>query len=472
MASSDKVFSVTDFKEGLDVRKTPLTAPGGSLRILENALLNQGGEIEKRAAFVPLSTMGGMTYLVGHRDSLHAFGIFGQAPAPQGSLPVPIVSHGLAAAPEQITQLLDVEPYDDNFYVCGQGVSGTTYCWYADALVREVDSSYSHGTYARTWKSKMYRADGKYLRFSGTNNPAQNDPASVTQPGAGFINMALNDPEGETIRSMEVFYADMAIMAQLQTEVWSLDPDPTKDNLAQLLRIGTIAPRSVLQFGTGDVLFLSDSGVRSLKAQSINLSASINDVGSAIDLMLIPIIRNNPAAVAAADAVVQPIQGRYWLSIGDTIYVLSYFPAGHITAWSTLFPGFSVRHFATVGNYVFCDDTNGNIYLYGGVTRNEFDSCKVTVRTPHMSAEAPTQFKRIKSIDVMCQGQWTISVGMLANNTDAFELCATIQDNTYDIERIPFAGYGTHIGVEMVHQAPGPATLSAMHFNIMEGQVG
>ena len=40
-----KVFSVTDFKAGLDVRKTPLTAPGGSLRILENAILNQGGEV-------------------------------------------------------------------------------------------------------------------------------------------------------------------------------------------------------------------------------------------------------------------------------------------------------------------------------------------------------------------------------------------------------------------------------------------
>ena len=43
----------------------------------------------------------------------------------------------------------------------------------------------------------MYRIDGQYLRFSGVNNPAQNDPASVTEPGAGFINMALNDPDAE-----------------------------------------------------------------------------------------------------------------------------------------------------------------------------------------------------------------------------------------------------------------------------------
>jgi hypothetical protein len=121
---------------------------------------------------------------------------------------------------------------------------------------------------------------------------------------------------------------------------------------------------------------------------------------------------------------------------------------------------------------VYCDDTAGNIYLYGGVTRNEFDSTKVTIRTPHMAAEGPTANKRIKSVDVMCQGQWTISIGMLPNNTEAFELCATIQDNTYGLERIPFAGYGTHIGVHMEHQAPGPATMAALHFNIMEGFSG
>ena len=456
MAGDDQVFSVTDFKEGLDVRKTPLTAPGGSLRILENAVLNQGGEIEKRLAFVPMTTVP-MSYgfLFGHRDALHLFGVNTTAVADPGSLPVPLTVHNLAAAPEEIVDILDVEPFDDKFFVCGQGVSGTTYCWYDNALVTEVDTSYSHGTYARTWKSKMYRCDGSFLRFSGVNNPAQNDPSSVDEPGAGFINLALNDPEGEPLVSMEVYYNNMAEFARLQTQIWTLDPDPTQDTLSQLLRIGVISPRSVLQFGTGDVLFLSDSGVRSLKAQYINLAASVSDVGSAIDLLLIPIIRANPGAVEAADAIIQPIQGRYWLSIADTIYVLSYFPAGQITAWSTFNPGFNVRNFALIDNRVFVMDMNNNIYLYGGITRGEYDSCTVTVRTPHMSADSPTRSKRIKSINVMCTGTWSLSVGMTASNTDLFDLAATFTDNTFDLEKIPFAGYGTHIAAELVNAAPG-----------------
>ena len=480
-----KVFSVTDFKAGLDVRKTPLTAPGGSLRILENAILNQGGEVEKRQAFVYMTTIPnsvGPTYMIGHSGALHVFG-FAANTIPPGSLPVPIVWHHLdggtthAGAADNILELLDVEPFDDKFFVCGRGQSGDTYCWYNEVLVHEVDGSFSRGTLARTWKSKMYRIDGKYLRFSGVNNPAQNDPASVTEPGAGFINLAINDPDGENLESLEVFYASMAVMARLQTQVWTLDPDPTKDTLNQVLRMGVIAPHSVVQFGTGDVLFLSDSGVRSLKAQSstFSLAASVGDVGSAIDLLLIPAIRNDPNALKA-QSVVQPIQNQYWLAIGDTIYILSYFPAGGITAWSTFKPGFTVGQFAVINNMVFCNDhvvgtSESQVYLYGGVTRGEYDSCKVTIRTPHMSADNPTENKRIKSVDVMCQGQWSVNIGMLPNNTEAFELCATIQDNTYGLQSIPFAGYGTHFGVHLEHQAPGPALLASLHFNIEAGVV-
>jgi hypothetical protein len=405
-----KVFSIVDFKAGLDVRKTPLTAPGGSLRILENAVLNQGGEIEKRQAFVQVGQINlpapgdQPTYMIGHGGALQIFGPTGGTATvvPDGAgliVPVNFIYHDLQnplplPVPVYAFEYLDVEPYDQLYYVCQHGQDNNTYCTFDDTLVHEVDGSFSRGSYARTWKNKMYRIDSNYLRFSGVNSPAQNDPNSVTNPGAGFINLALNDPEGEQQLAMEVYYNDMAIFARLQTQIWTLDPDPTKDTLKQLLRIGTLAPRSILQFGTGDVLFLSDSGVRSLKAQALNNAASVSDVGSAIDLILIPIIRSDPENAQRAEAIVQPIQGRYWLSIADTIYVLSYFPAGHITAWSTFKPGFSVKCFALVGNMVFALGTNNKIYLYGGITRNEYDSCKVVVRTPTCPPTARPRTRR------------------------------------------------------------------------------
>jgi hypothetical protein len=62
-----------------------------------------------------------------------------------------------------------------------------------------------------------------------------------------------------------------------------------------------------------------------------------------------------------------------------------------------------------------------------------------------------------------------VNMGMLPNNTELFEGVATILDNTFGLQSIPFAGYGTHIGLELTHAAPGPALLASIHLNIQEG---
>ena len=49
-------YEIANFQLGMDLRKSPLTAPAGTLRLLQNAHVTSGGEIEKRAAFVPWCT--------------------------------------------------------------------------------------------------------------------------------------------------------------------------------------------------------------------------------------------------------------------------------------------------------------------------------------------------------------------------------------------------------------------------------
>jgi hypothetical protein len=45
-------YEIANFQTGMDLRKSPLTAPAGSLQMLQNAHITPGGEIEKREAFV------------------------------------------------------------------------------------------------------------------------------------------------------------------------------------------------------------------------------------------------------------------------------------------------------------------------------------------------------------------------------------------------------------------------------------
>lgn len=469
-----KVFSVTDFRRGLDTRRNALAAPPATLRILENALITPGGEIQKRHAFVHAVNITPNPWtMIGQFDTLHVFGSPTAPVIPPNASPVPIVSHALEALPGGVAVrgYTDVESFGLNgFLVSGFGDDLQFYNWWNGVLVKGADGvTPTHGTYSRTYKTKMYRTEGFALFFSGVDDPAQNDPSDTTNPGAGFIQVSKNDPDAEPPTALEIFYDKMAVFARLGVQIWSLDPDPTLDQLGQVLRVGTVAPQSVHQIGTGDVLFLSDSGIRSLKSSTALGFAGVADVGAPLDLILMPIVRDTPLLASTATAVLQPSFGRYWMHLNQTIYVLSYFPAGEITAWSTFTVPFQIDRFAVVGNNLAVQSSTGGLYWYGGPSRNEFDNTRVRVRTPHHDNEAPTENKRVKSIDVLCEGAWSVSAGMLPNRPDLFEPVANIDGNTFGLQSIPFAGYGTHVGLHLEHAAPGPATLAAIHLNLQEG---
>jgi len=63
-------FTINGFKYGLDTRKDVLTSQPGTLVTLENAYVNQGAEIQKRAAFVLFGDVGAL-------DTLGDAGTFG-----------------------------------------------------------------------------------------------------------------------------------------------------------------------------------------------------------------------------------------------------------------------------------------------------------------------------------------------------------------------------------------------------------
>jgi hypothetical protein len=47
------LYLVQNFASGLDLRRSAETAPPGSLRVLTNAFINEGGEIEKHTSRAP-----------------------------------------------------------------------------------------------------------------------------------------------------------------------------------------------------------------------------------------------------------------------------------------------------------------------------------------------------------------------------------------------------------------------------------
>ena len=464
-------LAITDFRHGLDTRKGALTAEGGSLQALTNAVITPGGDIEKRKAFVLLGTLPATTFgLFAQGSSLHTFGT--ASPGTVGAMPTfspiaglgdpnlglstsaPVVYHQLDATAGAMTDLVAIETYKNKFFVTG-GITGPGAATWWDGL------PVAHRYWQRAYQSKMYSVNGSSLFFSSIGDPSQ-ELNTVLSPGGGFIDMAEHDPDGASLTGLEIYYNSLAVFSRRAVQIWNVDPDPTLNTLKQVLRVGSLGPRSIRQFGTGDVLFLSDSGIRSLRALNYTLAAGVNDVGSPVDKFVVAAVLANPQAAYLSRAVLQPVTGRYWLSIDATVYVLSFFPSGKISAWSLFTLPFAPREWAVLGNRVFCRATNNNVYLYGGPDDATYDSCEVRVRTPHLAADKPTIMKKPLAITAICTGAWSLAVGTVTDNTALFELVANVVGPTTAQHRIPVSGHGTHMGVEMVSAAPGYALMSSV----------
>lgn len=501
---------VDDFKSGLDVRKSILTAKPGSLQTLDNCVVSAGGEIVKAMAMVPILTLPAGTkgmfgtsdattgnplvwvfaeavpatpnnYGPGHGDFLATISTITPAQAvlvAQGSAaykdqPITIARYRLQVGTigETVSTVLSVEEYGPHSFFVVANITmppvGNTpgalvlRNWYNGAVL-----THQIGTGPLINGGKMYRVSGSVVYFSGVGDPSAWNPLDPTgllpntvNPGAGFIDLALLSSAAFPLIGAEQYFKQVALFGRYSTFLFAMDPNPANNLLQQVLHTGAISPETVLPFGSGDVLFLSDIGVRSLRVQNLTFSAGVEDVGSPVDLLVQAKLASSPYAVPRA--IVDPLTGRYWLAIGNTIFILSYWPSARINAWSTINLPANIDAMCVAGLRIFvrCGDV---IYLYGGPDGATYDTAPATVVTPFMSADTPTTRKKTISIGAMIQGNWALSIGMQTDNPALYELAANLSGNTYSEQMLPFAGNGTHISFKLTTSDASPALLGAV----------
>ena len=139
-------YEIADFKQGMDLRKSALTAPAGTMRLLQNAHITPGGEIEKRSAFnywvdapagsLGLSAANGQpyTHLVSH--ALTASVSFG--PVVSQAVTCTVANPGVFTDPGNLTDGTEIflttagklpSPFVENtpYFVVNANVTGGTY---------------------------------------------------------------------------------------------------------------------------------------------------------------------------------------------------------------------------------------------------------------------------------------------------------------------------------------------------------
>jgi hypothetical protein len=289
--------------------------------------------------------------------------------------------------------------------------------------------------------------------------------------GAGFINMENQDGQSDALLALERYYTRMAIFGRRSVQIWEIDPDPAKVVHVQVLRnTGLLAPQSVEQVGDADVFYLSDSGVRSLRARDSSNAAAVNDIGTPIDETIVSLVQAlGPAAVAEAVALIEPVAGRYWLVLNGQIFVFTSFPGNKVAAWSSYSPGFVISDFA-VANEQIIVRSGDTLYRYGGQSGEDLDASLVEIELPLLDAEKPAHFKKWSAIDMVCEGQWRVYVGFEPLNPEARELIAEIDAPTLSQQRISLEGYGTHASIKFENDNAEAARLSnfILHYELAD----
>jgi hypothetical protein len=203
-------------------------------------------------------------------------------------------------------------------------------------------------TFLLTYKKKLYFLSGTDLFFSVLDAPTLFNPLNTA--GNGQIQMANNFSTPENLVALSIYQGGLGVFGVESAQVWTVDANPANYSQRQVLEsIGTKSKFSVKSIGTLDTLFLHDSGVRSLRVKDTTEDAFVVDIGSAIDIAIVDkLAQCTEAEIAAACGIVE--NGRYWLFLKDTIFVLSYYPSAKITAWATYFPTYQSADVMRVTN--------------------------------------------------------------------------------------------------------------------------
>jgi len=462
-------FTITDFAAGLDLRRSTLTAPPGTLRVLRNCHITPGGEIEKRFAFVKFATADTTSKgLVEVNGNLYVF-----APGGPGVVePAGPWSVGqLLLQTPIINRIIDYDLFDNKvFSVVETDVAGTVERFYDGATVPDAN-----GYYVRTYKTKVFSVAGSVLYFS-----AVGDPSDWTGTGSGAIDLSLEDSDMTDCVALEVYYDKLAIFSKTACQLWTIDPDPLKTQYNQTLRqAGTVAPPSVLSYASGDVLYVAPDGIRSLRARNASLAASVSDVGSPLDPAMQELFRTlGETFMSKAISVLQPVTGRFWVILPDRIYVLSAFPGPKITAWSEYVPTdadgnpFTITAACTHRQHIIVRDDANNIYAYGGASDIGvvYDTCEAEVVFPFLGGDKIATQKTYHGIDAAAVGQWDVYAAYNPEDDDAEDFVGKIVGPTFMQGRQAMEGRSTHISLRLRSTQAAPLSLSnlVVHYDFAE----
>lgn len=457
---------IREFKGGLDVRRPPEVSPGGTLMRARNCHLTRGGDIEQRADFVSAYSLPA-SLTKGLAATPSGLVVFGHQASVAG-LPAGVTYQQLAhPSGEALADVPVATLYKSKIAAIGEFADGSRYLFYDGSRITDANAppmvDGSSPKALLTDVEKLFAASGETLFFSAVGDAT--DFGAGAGAGDGFITMSTHANGAEDLTGLGRYDEYMAVFAKRVIQIWFQDPDPANSVQAQTLaNTGALGPRSVTQFGDGDLFYLDLTGIRSLRARDSSNSAATTDIGSPVDPLVVERINAlGQTEAAKAIGLIAPQDGRFWLAMGDRIFVFSFFAANKISAWSEYYPGFDVEHMLEWDDRVWIR-SGDTIYVYGGLPGADFqysENVVADVWTPYLDADAPTRRKHVTAVDAAVRGTWSIALACDPTNESVEDMVAVIDKTTFGLNDIPGVGGGTHMSLRFRSSAPVNSTTPA-----------
>lgn len=473
--SATGTITITGGSQNVGVNRITQVLIGG-INVLANPVDFQSGVIATAAALAAAITGSGLTTY-----SASAVGnvVTIQAPAGTGATAngttVSTVNAGdvtasyanlaggvtAVAAVAQVSQVAFGGTYEalDKFTIT---INGTDYV--------ATGRASGHMTSAFVYKKRIYGVANSLLRYSAISAPSDWTTATPAS-GSSFINMNSDSEGSERLTAIEQYQTYVGIWSRRQLRLYALNTDATTNTFIQTLQnTGTVAPRSVLAYGNTDVFYLDQTGIRSVKARDASNAAFVSDIGTKVDTYVKEYRATiSVESVQRAFSIVDPVDGRFWLSIGSKIFVLSYYPSQQIQGWS---------HYDMPGNvdgmvvafdsiYVRVGDT---IYLYGGITGQTYpleNEQIAIVETGFLSANEPANMKTMLGFDMACTNEWLVQCLPDPRDETKMITIGRIYEPTYGDDNVAADARGGLMAFKFTCSRAGAASLSSFtaHFN-------
>jgi hypothetical protein len=453
-------YLVEDFRGGIDLRRTAVSTKPGALRDITNGFVTVGGEIEQRRRFdlqyvLPAGTVG----VIGVGGEIWVHGLAASVAVTLPFVYKQLVPNPALAGGVTITRILDADLFNRNLYLIVSFSDGSVRHFYNGIQITSPDVVGARK--AETHKDKVYVITNNILQFSAVGLPAD-----WTGTGSGFIDITSRDFGSADAIGLETYYNDLAIFGLRSIQIWQMDQDPAKNQIVQVIGgLGVIGGNAHVRYGNGDILFLADTGIRSLKARDSSGAATQGDIGTPIDDLVKEMRRSLvPGDLEKLQGLVDPGDGTIWFVWRNKALVLAYYPVSDVTAWSRFDFGFTAEYATVCGNRVFLRDAGNNVYSYGakaamgvridpttsglGPGAAEYDGAQMTVVTPMFDFGHPGHFKTFTGLDLACDGVIHVDVNYDPNPRNVvWNQVVTVHDNTFGQGRVPLEGYSTHIGL-------------------------